>query len=78
MLTEPINADNVAELMPDKIKIQFIVENIDKVYKQIKKCEESPNTDYLFSGIEKQSLFDQSIRRMELVNSMDSALKTTK
>jgi hypothetical protein len=36
----------------DKIILANVVENIDKVYKQIKKNEQRGTTDYLFSGID--------------------------
>jgi len=69
LLTEPV--PTTIELMPNKPMIQTVVSKIDQIYKQIKKNEESPNTDYLFNNLERESTFDQSIKRMELVNSMD-------
>jgi hypothetical protein len=48
-----------------------ILKKIDQVYKQIKKNEESPNTDYLFANMERESTFEQSMRKMEIVNNMD-------
>ena len=41
------------------------------LYKQIKKNEHSPNTDYLFSNINKQNTIEKSLRQMELINSVD-------
>jgi hypothetical protein len=38
---------------------------------QIKKNEESPNTDYLFANLEKQNTFEKSMKKMELMNSMN-------
>ena len=38
---------------------------------QIKKQEESPNTEYLFANLQTENTFDKSMRKMELVNSMD-------
>jgi hypothetical protein len=69
LLTEPVPTN--IELMPNKQMIQVAVEKINDIYKQIKKNEESPNTEYLFANLAAENAFDQSIRRMELVNSLD-------
>jgi len=68
LLTEtvPINI----ELSSDKETIKNVIDKINQVYKQIKKNEESPNTDYLFANLEKQNTFEKSMKRMELVNSI--------
>jgi len=47
------------------------VENINAVYKQIKKSEESPNMEYLFSGIKKDNAFEKSIQKLEIMKSVD-------
>lgn len=60
------------ELVSDKKIVQNVIEKIDNVYKQIKKNEVSPNTDYLYSNLEKQNTFEESIRRMDMVNSLDT------
>jgi hypothetical protein len=69
LLTEPVPVN--IELMPNKPMVQNVVSKIHEIYKQIKKNEESPNTDYLFNNLEQQNTFEQSIKRMELVNSLD-------
>jgi hypothetical protein len=70
ILTEqvPINI----EMMSSKEMVQNIVSKIDEVYKQIKKNEESPNTEYLFANIEKQNNFEKSMRKMDILNSMNT------
>ena len=50
LLTEPVNT--ATEIVADKIVLANVVENIDKVYRQIKKNEQRGGTDYLFSGIQ--------------------------
>jgi hypothetical protein len=70
LLTEPV--PNNIELMPQKPMIQNIVDKINEIYKQIKKSEESPNTDYLFAGIKDNSAFESSMKKMELMNSMQN------
>jgi hypothetical protein len=68
LLTEPV--PNNIELINKKEIIDNVLDKIDQIYKQIKKNEESPNTDYLFANLEKQNTFDRSIKQMELVNSI--------
>ena len=69
LLTEhvPTNID----LISDKNIIKIVLSKINIIYKQIKKNEESPNTDYLFANLEKDNTFEQSMRKMNMVNSMD-------
>ena len=74
LLTEPVQTN--IELMPNKPLIQNIVDKINSIYKQIKKNEESPNTEYLFANLERENTFEKSMRKMELVNSMDVTKKT--
>lgn len=69
ILTE--NVPTGIELTTNKGVIQNVVEKINQVYKQIKKNEESPNTEYLFANLEKQNNFEKSIKKMELLNNMD-------
>jgi hypothetical protein len=69
LLTETVPTN--IELMPNKPMIQTVVMKIDEIYKQIKKNEQSPNTDYLFAGLERQNNFEKSLRKMELMNSID-------
>jgi hypothetical protein len=69
LLTEPVPTN--IELMPNKPMIQIAISKINEIYKQIKKNEESPNTEYLFSNLASDNTFEQSMRRMELVNSLD-------
>ena len=69
LLTEPVMVD--IDMISDKQIVQNVVEKINNIYKQIKKNEESPNTDYLFSNLDdKQNTFEQSMQRMELMNTM--------
>ena len=68
LLTEPIPTN--VELINNKEVLQTVVEQINQVYKQIKKNEESPNTDYLFSNLDKAQAFEKSVRKMEMMDSM--------
>jgi hypothetical protein len=65
--TVPMNI----ELINKKETVKTVTSKIDMIYKQIKKNEISPNTDYLFANMEKQHNFEESMRKIELMNSMD-------
>lgn len=71
MLTEEIIRDS--DVFQDKEMIQTVIENINIVYQQIKKNEQSPKTDYLFSGLSKQNNVEKAMKQIELVNSMSMA-----
>lgn len=72
LFTEPVSGS--IEIMGSKPKIQAVVDRIDSVYKQIKKNEQCPNTEYLFANLERENAFEESMRRMEMVNGMDFGL----
>jgi len=71
LLTEPIPKN--IELIDSSKKewIMAINENIHLIYKQIKKNECSPNTDYLFMGSDGKESFEKSIQKLNLFNNMD-------
>jgi hypothetical protein len=60
-LTEEIIRDQQKEVVTNVIK------NIDSIYKQIKKNEESPGTDYLFKDV-KTSNLEKTIEKLEAMN----------
>ena len=72
IITEPV--PTTVEMINDKNTLHMVVEQIDKIYKQIKKNEESPNTEYLFSNLEKQNTFEQSMQRMEMMNKLQDTM----
>ena len=73
LIIEPVPTD--IPLMPNKPFITNIVSQINTIYKQIKKNEQKPSTDYLFKNLEKEVVFEKSMRKMELMNSIDMARK---
>jgi hypothetical protein len=71
LLTEAVRTD--IELITNKNIIQTVTKKINTIYKQIKKNEHSPNTEYLFSNVDKENSFARSMKQIEIVNSMDTS-----
>ena len=69
VLTEEVRADT--KLVENKEIITNVVKKINQIYKSIKKSEKSPNTDYLFNNLDKENAFERSMKKMELINSVD-------
>ena len=69
ILTE--NVSNKIELINNKDTILLFKTKINAIYKQIKKNEQSPNTEYLFANIEKENTFERSMKKMQLLNNID-------
>lgn len=76
LLTEPVPMN--IELINNKAMVESVVSKIDDIYSQIKKNEESPNTDYLFANLEQQTDLEKSIRQIELMNSLTMPTPSTK
>jgi hypothetical protein len=71
LLTEPVPTN--IEIINNKEMIQNVTGKIHEIYKQIKKTEESPNTEYLFTNMDSRVTFEESVKRMELMNTVDFA-----
>jgi predicted HAD superfamily phosphohydrolase len=48
-------------------KIEAIVSKIDNIYKDIKKNEISPKTDYLFTNLNKSNI-EKTMEKIELIS----------
>lgn len=71
LLTENVMVEE--NFIYDKEIVQNVVDNINCIYKNIKKNEMSPGTEYLFSSLkEKQSNFEKSLKKMDLMNSFST------
>ena len=67
VFTEPYSLEE--DIVKDKNKITVITHNINKIYKQIKKNEHSPGTDYLYKNIKETNL-EKTIAKLETMNSL--------
>ena len=67
MFCENVNTND--EIIRDSQKevIGTVIDKIDIIYKQIKKNEVSPETDYLFKDV-KQSNLEKTIQKLETMN----------
>jgi hypothetical protein len=68
LLCENINYDEEIIRESQKSVVLNVVKNIDLVYKQIKKNEESPEMEYLFKNM-KSSNLEKTIEKLEKMNS---------
>jgi hypothetical protein len=67
VFTEPFSVEE--EIIKDKVKLQVIIHSINKIYKQIKKNEHSPGTDYLYQNVKGTNL-ENTIAKLETMNSL--------
>jgi hypothetical protein len=68
LLTEQVDFN--IDIINNKSEIDAIVKKIGIVYKDVKKNEITPQTDYLFAGTTERSSFDKTIERLEKMNEM--------
>lgn len=65
------HVENSGSIVADKAVLESVVSQINNIYKQIKKNEHSPNTEYLFSGYDAEQNFQKTIQKMEMMQSID-------
>ena len=68
LLTEPVDLD--IEIITNKPQLDHIVKKIGAVYKDVKKNEVTPKTDYLFNGVVEKTNLDKTIERLEKMNTI--------
>ncbi len=69
LLTETVVSNT--DIITNKAIMESVVSQIDNIYRQIKENEHSPNTDYLFNGMDAETNFLRTVQKMEMINSMD-------
>ena len=75
LLTENVSMDTA--ILPDKDILQNVCSQINMVYKQIKKNEEAPKTEYLFRGFDKKKALEKSMKQMDLLGQIDQRTIST-
>ena len=70
LLTE--NVQTGIRILPDKTLLEKVTQNIDLIYKQIKKNEHAPRTEYLFNGLDKKKAIEKSIKQMEMIKAAEN------
>lgn len=70
LLTESVNFS--IPVIPDKEIIKTVTTQINTIYKQIKRNEQTPKTEYLFNGLDKKKAIEKSLKQMEMVNSIEN------
>ena len=68
LCSDKINLD--IPIISNKNTVTTVISNIEVIYKQIKKNEVSPKTDYLFNNLDKQNAITKSIAQLDIVNSI--------
>lgn len=77
LLTEFIPTNVELTTKENKEMIGVVLEKIDLIYKQIKKNEHGPGTDYLFSGLGSKNNLEKSVKQLEILRSMDYTPRNT-
>jgi hypothetical protein len=70
LLTETVQENIELISIENKKMVSVITEQIDKLYKQIKKNEESPACEYLFGNIKQENSTEQSLRKLEIMDKL--------
>jgi hypothetical protein len=68
LLTETVPRN--IEIVEDKITVYSVMEQINQIYKQIRKNQVTPGTDYLFTDLDSSKEFEETLHKMEAMNYM--------
>lgn len=69
LVTQPVSL--TIDVISNKQIVQNVLGGIETIYKQILKNQISPNTEYLFNGLQKENNFENSMKKMDMMNQMD-------
>ena len=70
IVTEPYRRN--IPMIEQKSSIEKTLSEIHIIYRQIKKSESSPKTDYLFQGLHDRGNIQKSLQKIELLNSLQA------
>lgn len=73
LLTEKF--DSNVDIIQNKSVVDNITKKINLIYKEIKKNEQAPATDYLFTGIEKSNR-EKTFEKLEALNNMNTVIRS--
>ena len=73
LLTDSFNTH--IEIIENKTIIDNITKKINLIYKEIKKNEQAPATDYLFNGLEKSNR-EKTFEKLEAMNNMNTIIRS--
>ena len=68
LLTEPL--DNTIPIIKDDKVVENITSKINVIYRQIKKNEVKPDTDYLFNNSITNNNLEKTINKLEKMNAL--------
>jgi hypothetical protein len=75
LLTLPVNIEKEPLLsLQTKELIDVVKGKINNIYRQIKRNEHSPGTDYLFNGLDKRSNLEKSLKKLEMLNGISNKM----
>ena len=67
--------DSTIDIIENKTTVDNITKKINLIYKEIKKNEQRPATDYLFNGLEKSNR-EETFEKLEALNKLNTVIRS--
>ena len=67
--------DSTIDIIENKATVDNITKKINLIYKEIKKNEQRPATDYLFTGLEKSNR-EKTFEKLEALNKLNTVIRS--
>ena len=67
--------DSTIDIIENKATVDNITKKINLIYKEIKKNEQRPATDYLFNGLEKSNR-EKTFEKLEALNNLNTVIRS--